>query len=68
MAAVVRASASSFDAESPAPLFQTRMYSLPFKQQYAVSADGRFLINQVLEDASAAPITLVLNWRPGSAR
>ena len=68
MAAVVRASTSSFDTESPVPLFQTRMYNLPFKQQYAVSADGRFLINQVMEDVSAAPITLVLNWKPGSAR
>jgi hypothetical protein len=68
MAAVVHASASAFDAEAPVTLFQTRQYNNVYKQQYAVSADGRFLVNQVLEDTSAAPITLVLNWKPGSAR
>ena len=31
--------------------------------QYDVAADGRFLINTVLEDA-AAPITLLMNWNP----
>ena len=26
--------------------------------------DGRFLINQPVADATAAPITLILNWSP----
>ena len=29
--------------------------------QYAVARDGRFLINQMVDDA--APITLILNWK-----
>jgi eukaryotic-like serine/threonine-protein kinase len=37
MAALVRASTSSFDAEPPVPLFQTRMIKNVYKQQYAVS-------------------------------
>ena len=36
--------------------------------QYFVSADGRrFLMNTLLEGAPAAPITLILNWKPQSA-
>ena len=34
------------------------------RPQYAVARDGRFLINQPVADATAAPITLILNWRP----
>ena len=29
---------------------------------YDVSPDGRFLVNTVVEEAAAAPITLVVNW------
>jgi Tol biopolymer transport system component len=64
MAAVVHASASSFETETPVPLFHTRMNNIGTKQQYAVAPDGRFLISQVIEDASATPITLILNWKP----
>ena len=32
-------------------------------RQYDVARDGRFLINTVLNEASA-PITLLQNWRP----
>ena len=32
--------------------------------QYDVSADGRFLIDTVLDDATA-PITLLQNWAAG---
>ena len=32
-------------------------------RHYDVARDGRFLINTVLDDASA-PITLLMNWRP----
>jgi hypothetical protein len=31
------------------------------KPQYAVASDGRFLMNLTLE-ATAPPITVVLNW------
>jgi len=63
MAAPVRIAASSFDYDAPVPLFQTRIYNNVYKQQYAVAADGRFLINQVMEEASPTPITLLLNWK-----
>jgi len=33
--------------------------------EYAVSRDGRFLINAVLDNA-ASPITLLLNWKPST--
>jgi hypothetical protein len=34
-------------------------------QQYAVSADGqRFLMNTLVQEANASPMTLILNWRP----
>ncbi len=32
-------------------------------RQYDVAPDGPFLINTVL-DSAAAPITLLINWRP----
>jgi serine/threonine protein kinase len=54
---------------APVALFQTRIYGGPNSQvqrQYDVSNDGRFLINSVLEDNNAAPITLLQNWKlPG---
>ncbi len=34
-------------------------------RSYDVTRDGRFLINTVLDDAAATPITLIMNWRPG---
>ncbi|MBM3778018.1 MAG: hypothetical protein FJW23_07225 [Acidimicrobiia bacterium] len=32
--------------------------------QYDVSRDGRFLINTVLGETTAAPITLLQHWNP----
>ena len=67
MAVTVQASGGKLDADSPVALFQTRTpvsSSAIFKAQYAVSRDGRFLINMPLEDSNAAPITLILNWKP----
>ena len=32
------------------------------RAQYAVASDGRFLMNVTLEEATAPPITVVLNW------
>lgn len=50
------------------PLFATRIVGgavsdTTFKHQYAVARDGRFLINQNVEEATP-PITLILNWKP----
>ncbi|MBI4479181.1 MAG: protein kinase [Acidobacteria bacterium] len=69
MVVPVRAGAS-FEAGTPALLFQTKTYGLgpsgTFSQQYDVTADGqRFLINTDLSDVLVAPITVVLNWTAG---
>jgi hypothetical protein len=45
------------------PLFPTRLPPVvaPWRTNYAVSADGRFLLNNVLPTAAAPPITIVVN-------
>jgi hypothetical protein len=49
----------------PVPLFQTHLATgtniLGYRPQYAVSRDGRFLLNTAIESASA-PIVVVANW------
>ena len=67
MAVSVRASDSTFDAGSPAALFQTRIVAgatADLTPQYAVSRDCKFLFNVPDDTSTAAPITLVLNWKP----
>jgi Tol biopolymer transport system component len=68
MAAPVAAAGASFVAGPPVVLFRTRIMgggtSVVGRPQYAVAADGRFLINQTVTDAATPPITLILNWRP----
>ena len=69
MAVSVKAGAT-FEAGTPALLFQTKTYGLGvsgiYSQQYDVTADGqRFLINTDLSDVLVAPITVVLNWTAG---
>ncbi len=63
MAAPIQVSGSSLDVGSPVALFQTRVANVPI-QEYAVSADGRFLVNQYVEESTTTPITLILNWKP----
>ena len=65
-AASITTPGATFAAATPVALFTT-----PFalgggsnKQQYAVSRDGRFLINQPAETSATIPITLILNWKP----
>jgi hypothetical protein len=61
------------EAGTPVPLFQTRiaggpiLATGPLRHQYTVAPDGqKFLINVATEEAVDSPITLILNWRPGS--
>jgi Tol biopolymer transport system component len=65
MAVTATASASTFEAGTPIALLPTRILGTgpASRSNYAVSGDGRFLIDTVLDDASA-PITLLLNWNP----
>jgi hypothetical protein len=68
MTVPVRASASTFEAGSPTALFQTRTVAggqATLAPQYAVSRDGRFLMNVLDDTSTVAPITVVLNWNPG---
>jgi Tol biopolymer transport system component len=68
MAAPVTAAGATFAAGPPVALFPTRIVEggtiAQGRPQYAVAADGRFLINQPVADAAVPPITLILNWRP----
>jgi Tol biopolymer transport system component len=67
MASSISASGSSLEASPPVRLFQTRIsgtVNVAAKQEYDVSADGRFLINSIAADLVNAPITVILNWYP----
>ena len=66
MAVPIMASGVAFETGKPIALFQPRMVSTTAtinRPQYAVSRDGRFLINQRVEESTSSPITLILNWR-----
>jgi serine/threonine protein kinase len=57
---------SVVEAGSPVALFQTRILgggtNIDLGQQYDVAPDGRLLMNVVVEEVAATPITVVLNW------
>ena len=56
------------DFGTPTPLFATGILSPgvnTFRQQYAVSPDGRaFVLQALVGQANASPITIILNWKP----
>src|SRR5262249_28857448 len=67
MAVSMTAKADAIEHGPAIPLFPTRTpfgpifaYSRP---QYAVTADGRFLV-LTTEESSTSPITLLQNWKP----
>ncbi len=67
MAAEVKAAADAFSAAPPRALFELRTDFLRFEENaYDVAPDGRFLIAVPSAGASPAPLTVVLNWKPGS--
>ncbi len=68
MAVPTRATASSVEAGLPERLFPTRRLGggsnvIGHGHQYAITRDGRFLIN-VDAESGAPPITLLMNWKP----
>ena len=65
MAAQVNVAGGIITALTPVELFPASAVAGAGtnKQQYAVSSDGRFLVNQSAESA-ATPITVILNWHP----
>ena len=67
MAVPIRLQGSTLEAGTPVALFQTRTAQIAqgaIKQQYAVAADGRFLVNDATEESATSPITVILNWKP----
>lgn len=69
MAAPIMATGTTLVPGAPVALFPTRIFGGGVDNQqswqYDLTRDGRFLINTVLDDASA-PITLLQNWNPES--
>jgi Tol biopolymer transport system component len=67
MAAAVNGRGTSFEVGAVRPLFDTRQAGVRYA--YDVTADGqRFLVNTAVEEADAAPITVVVNWTAGMRR
>jgi Tol biopolymer transport system component len=62
--------AHTLEAGAPVPLFPTRLATagnIPTngflaRAQYAVAADGRFLMNTSADEGVTSPITIVQNW------
>ena len=54
---------------APVPLFTTYLATganvTGSRPQYAIAADGRFLMNLAVEDPVAPPIAVVVNWKAG---
>jgi hypothetical protein len=75
MAVPIRASTDGriLDAGTPVVLFPVRFAAgasifsagCQAQAQYAVAADGRFLVNVQADEPAASPITVVLNWQAG---
>jgi Tol biopolymer transport system component len=66
MVVSITSTGATFVAGTPVALFPARVVlgAGLNKQQYMVSRDGRFLINQAAETTPPTPINLILNWRP----
>ena len=67
MAAPIKLNGATLEPGAPVMLFATRILGggadIQSGRQYDVTADGRFLINTSLNEASV-PITLLQNWNP----
>jgi Tol biopolymer transport system component len=63
MAVPITTKGSELEAGSPVALFSTQMSRHTFKFQYAVSRDGRFLVNNLVAEKTSAPITVILNMK-----
>jgi Tol biopolymer transport system component len=58
----VAAHGDTFESGLPRPMFQTNMYTI-VGDNYDVSNDGkRFIVNTLIDQQDAEPITLVQNW------
>jgi Tol biopolymer transport system component len=65
MMAVEVKSGAKLELGVPQPLFEASMAFVYSGPSFDVSSDGRFLIPTQLEQISATPMTVVLNWASG---
>jgi Tol biopolymer transport system component len=61
MSAAVREATSTFQFDSPRPLFQTRVLG-GLGERYNVTADGQRFLILLPKEESPSPLTLILNW------
>lgn len=63
---VLQSTAETFKYGAASALFQTSIVNTGIAingAEFAVSADGRFLVNEAVDDVPT-PITVILNWKP----
>ena len=59
----VRPGTSTFQSDTPKPLFPVRTGGLTnARNHYAVSPNGREFLVNTLEESSETPIAIVVNW------
>jgi len=63
MATKLMFAAATVEPSAPVALFQVQLAGVP-KHQYSVARDGRFLVNEVVDDLASSLLTVLLNWRP----
>ena len=72
MAAPITVRGAAIEPGTPAALFPARIWGGGIESQQGRQCDvtrgGRFLISTVLDDATAAPITLLMNWQPDAKK
>jgi hypothetical protein len=72
MAVPLRLNGDALEAGAPVPLFAARIGDVVSResgyfQQFVMTPDAtRFLMNTVVDAGSVPPITVILNWHPGS--
>jgi hypothetical protein len=68
MAVSIEEAGNAIKPGKPTSLFHTRLWggggNAVTNQQYAVSHDGRFLMNINADTTVTPPITILLNWKP----
>jgi hypothetical protein len=63
MSAQVVSAGDALETGTPVALFATHIVDQRVRHEYAVTSDGRFLVNRISPGEGSSPITLVLNWQ-----
>ena len=63
MAVGITVAGAAITPSQPVPLFAINIVNAPIRPQYDVARNGRFVVVEGA-DATAAPITLLMNWKP----